>query len=724
MASLAYMTGEYPRATDTFIQREIAALRELGYSIQTFAARKPKPEQILDRTGRLERGATRYLLPLHSFRTILAQYYLSWRHPNRNRRASILAIKTCPLSFTGIFKQQAYLVEAARLAWEMKKLNIRHLHNHFSDSSCTVAMLASVLGGFTYSFTVHGPADFVKPTYWRMAEKVRRASFVICISEYARQCVLEIAGPEAANKLHVVHCGVDSIPSTPSPGIPGEGWGEGLQNNRLLFIGRLTEAKGLPILLRALALIRQTKPAQLKIIGDGPDRPALEKLSAELNLSDAVEFLGYQPQSRVREILNETDVFVMTSRAEGVPVVLMEAMAAGLPVVAPRIAGIPELVDDGQNGFLTPVDDPNATAEAVLTLLADPKLREQFGKEGKKKVEEQFNVQIEAKKLADLFTAAGIPTSQSLVPSPQSYVLVSPCRDEAKHLRRTMDSVLAQSVLPKKWIIVDDGSSDGTSAMLTEYAAEHPFIQIVSRPNRGFRELGRGVIDTFYDGYNTIKSTDFDYLAKLDLDIELPPLYFEILMRKMNDQPRLGTCSGKPHYVHPVSGKIVHEPCGDEQSVGMVKFYRRTCFEQIGGFVHELMWDGIDGHRCRMLGWIAASYDQPELRFEHMRPMGSSDKSWWTGRKRHGEGQYFMGTSLAYILASGIYRIFQPPVLVGSIAMVWGYVQNMAKRHSRYGDAEFRRFLQRYQWDCLVKGKAKATQRINAQQTEIWRFST
>jgi hypothetical protein len=126
------------------------------------------------------------------------------------------------------------------------------------------------------------------------------------------------------------------------------------------------------------------------------------------------------------------------------------------------------------------------------------------------------------------------------------------------------------------------------------------------------------------------------------------------------------------------------------------------------------MWDGIDGHRCRMLGWIAASYDEPELRFEHLRPMGSSDKSWWTGRKRHGEGQYFMGTSLAYILASGIYRIFQPPAVLGSIAMVWGYVQSMFKRRSRYGDAEFRRFLRKYQWDCLVKGKAKATQRINS----------
>ena len=114
-------------------------------------------------------------------------------------------------------------------------------------------------------------------------------------------------------------------------------------------------------------------------------------------------------------------------------------------------------------------------------------------------------------------------------------------------------------------------------------------------------------------------------------------------MDKMEADPRLGTCSGKPYML--LNGKLVSEKCGDENSVGMTKFYRVECFEQIGGFVRQVMWDGIDGHRCRMLGWIAASYDEPDLRFIHLRPMGSSHKGIFTGRIRHGFGQYFMGTS-------------------------------------------------------------------------------
>jgi glycosyltransferase involved in cell wall biosynthesis len=710
MISLAYMTGEYPRATDTFIQREIAALRERGYSIQTFAARRPAAEQILDRAARLELGATHYLFPFNFVYMKLVHWALLLAHPRRYLTAMGLAIKTRPPGVVGAFRQMVYFCEAGLLAWEMRQRKIPHLHNHFSDSSCTVTMLAAAMGGFTFSFTVHGPADFVSPTFWRLDEKVRGAAFVNCISNYARDRVLELTGPDAKSKLHVIHCGVN-----PSEFEPATSHGD-----RLLFVGRLAEAKGLPTHLRALSQVRQSRPATLQIVGDGPERAALEKLSAELGLQDCVEFLGYRPPSDVRAILHDTDVFVMTSLAEGVPVVLMEAMAAGVAVVAPRIAGIPELVDDQQNGLLTPPGDADATAKAILKLLADAELRRRFGKAGRSKVEDQFNIRREAEKISAILKSHGISPSQSSVLSPQSCFLVSPCRNEADYLRRSMDSVLAQTVLPSLWVIVDDGSTDQTPAILAEYAAKYPFIKIVPRPDRGFRELGRGVIDAFYDGYNAVNAAEFEFFAKLDLDLELPPRYFEILLQKMASEPRLGTCSGKPHYVHPRTEKIVRETCGDEQSVGMVKFYRTTCFQQIGGFVHALMWDGIDGHRCRMLGWIAASFDEPELRFEHMRPMGSSDKSLWTGRKRHGEGQYFMGTGLAYILASCAYRLCQTPILLGSLAMIWGYLCSMFKHRGRYGDAEFREFLRGYQWDCLVKGKSRATEQINAQQAAAW----
>ena len=155
---------------------------------------------------------------------------------------------------------------------------------------------------------------------------------------------------------------------------------------------------------------------------------------------------------------------------------------------------------------------------------------------------------------------------------------------------------------------------------------------------------GGGVIDAFYAGYDTINPDDFDYVCKLDLDLDIPPRYFEALMKRMEADPRIGTCSGKPYMQ--LDGKLVSEKCGDENSVGMIKFYRTDCFKQIGGFVRMLMWDGIDCHRCRMLGWIAVSWDDPEIRFVHLRPMGTSHKNWWTGRVRHGVGQYYMGTGL------------------------------------------------------------------------------
>jgi glycosyltransferase involved in cell wall biosynthesis len=302
----------------------------------------------------------------------------------------------------------------------------------------------------------------------------------------------------------------------------------------------------------------------------------------------------------------------------------------------------------------------------------------------------------------------------------QRYCLITPCRDEAKYARRTLDSVTAQSILPALWIIVDDGSSDDTPMILAEYAAKFPFIRVLRLDDRGFRKLGGGVIDAFYHGYETIKPGDFNFVCKLDLDLDLPPKYFQTLMERMDRQPRIGTASGKPFYIESPSGRRVMETCGDENSVGMVKFYRTTCFEQIGGFVRELMWDGIDCHRCRMLGWIAVSWNDPNLNFEHLRPMGTSHKNWWTGRVRHGVGQYFMGTGVTYMLASAVYRLGHPPVILGSIANLWGYFKSMLAQNPRYGDADFRRFLRQYQWACLLHGKAEATEQINAKQAAQW----
>jgi glycosyltransferase involved in cell wall biosynthesis len=288
-------------------------------------------------------------------------------------------------------------------------------------------------------------------------------------------------------------------------------------------------------------------------------------------------------------------------------------------------------------------------------------------------------------------------------------------------MRRMLESVAAQSVQPTLWIVVDDGSSDDTPSILEEYARRLPYLRVVRTRDRGRRQVGPGVIEAFYAGLDTVRLEDYDYVCKLDMDLDLPVRYFELLMQRMESDPRLGTTSGKPWFVHPKSGALVPEICGDEMSAGMTKFYRVACFKEIGGFVRQVMWDGIDCHRARMLGWIAESVDLEPIRFIHLRPMGTSQKGIWTGRVRHGFGQYFMGTSPLYYLVVVIYRLPSYPMLIGSIAMLWGYVKSWLKRLPRYDDVEFRRFLRSYQYTCLRMGKRAATARVETERADVWR---
>jgi glycosyltransferase involved in cell wall biosynthesis len=297
----------------------------------------------------------------------------------------------------------------------------------------------------------------------------------------------------------------------------------------------------------------------------------------------------------------------------------------------------------------------------------------------------------------------------------RKYVLISPCRDEAEYMRQTLDSVINQSIRPAKWVIVDDGSTDSTPQILAEYRAKYDWIEIVTRSDRGRRLIGPGVVDAFYAGYKTINPDEYHFLCKLDLDLRLPPRYFEILMQRMAADPHIATCSGKAYIYE--NGQLVNERHGDDMSLGMTKFYRVSCFKAIGGFVREVMWDGIDCHRCRMNGWIACSWDEPELRFIHLRPMGSSQESIYTGRMRHGYGQYFMGTGFPYMAVSAASRLNQKPYVLGSLAMLWGWVKSALQRKPRYEDAAFRKFLHRYQWRVLSVGKRRATEELYSRQT-------
>ena len=285
-------------------------------------------------------------------------------------------------------------------------------------------------------------------------------------------------------------------------------------------------------------------------------------------------------------------------------------------------------------------------------------------------------------------------------------------------MRRTLDSVVAQSLQPTLWVIVDDGSTDETPQILADYAAKHDWIRIVQKPDRGHRAVGPGVVEAFYVGYQSIDPADFTYSCKLDLDLDLPPRYFETLIERMEADPRIGTSSGKPYIRQ--NGTLVSERRGDEMSVGMTKFYRRTCFEDIGGYVHEVMWDAIDCHKARQRGWKAVSWDHPDLNFEHLRPMGSSQTSIWTGKRRHGFGQYFMGSDLFFYAATCVFRMAEKPYVLGGLAMMQGYLAAWTRGDRQLDDPELRAFIRAYQRQALFKGKSRAVAEIEAERAALF----
>ena len=392
---IAYLTGEYPRATDTFIQREVAALRDQGLEVETCSIRRTGAEHHVGEEQIREAANTFHVLeaakrPLHLIST---HFKALIRHPARYFKTLSLALKTSPGGIKPTLFQLIYFAEAAVLAHRLDATGAQHLHNHIAKSSCTVAMLASELSGIPYSFTLHGPDIFFEPIHWRLDEKIKRASFVACISEFCRSQAMGFSGAEHWSKLHIIHCGVDPARYAPSPRKRGA---------QLLFVGRLAAVKGLPVLFDALETIDHAD-LSLAIVGDGPDRAALEEQAK--TLPQNIDFMGYRSQSEVASLLGETDLLVLPSFAEGVPVVLMEAMAAQVPVLATRIAGIPELVEDGISGHLVPPGDADALATALTTILQNPEKAAQMGRAGRTKVLAEFSSQSEAARLAHLFNA-------------------------------------------------------------------------------------------------------------------------------------------------------------------------------------------------------------------------------------------------------------------------------------------------------------------------------
>jgi glycosyltransferase involved in cell wall biosynthesis len=301
----------------------------------------------------------------------------------------------------GLLIHAAYLAEASLLLRWCRSERADWIHAHFGTNATTVAMLCRRLGGPPFSFTVHGPEEFDQPRALALPEKMREAAFTIAISEYGRSQLMRWADPQIWPRLHVVRCGIDVTRAAkclaPIP-----------DTDRLVCVARLSEQKGLFVLLDALKeLSRGGVRFDLRIVGDGPLREPIEERLAELGLTESVELLGWQDGSTVNEELRNARGFVLPSFAEGLPVVLMEALGLGRPVVTTFVAGIPELVEDRRNGWLVPAGSAPDLARALRALLeAAPKDLEAMGRRGARRVAEQHDALLSAERLGRLIHGA------------------------------------------------------------------------------------------------------------------------------------------------------------------------------------------------------------------------------------------------------------------------------------------------------------------------------
>lgn len=276
--------------------------------------------------------------------------------------------------------------------------------------------------------------------------------------------------------------------------------------------------------------------------------------------------------------------------------------------------------------------------------------------------------------------------------------LVSPCRNEAETLPRTIACVEVQTHRPVQWVIVDDGSSDETGAIAAEAAARLPFVKVLRLPDRGFRKVGGGVVEAFDAGRAEL-DVPYDFVAKLDGDLEFEPEYLERALDYFARDEKLAAISGK--VFRRENGDFVEEFMIDDMVAGQFKLYRRDALDAIGGFVREVMWDGIDMHQCRRLGLRTKSVLDPHLRIVHLRMMGASDRSVYRGRLRWGGGQWFMGSSFAYVFASGVFRFREKPYVIGGLLIIAGYLWAALRGRPRYEEPGFRESLRTWQRERL-----------------------
>lgn len=398
---IAYFTSAYPRATDTFIQREVLHLRHQGHDVLTYALRKPGMDHNVSSLVKSERDNTHYLLPANPLALIGLNIRWLFTQPGKYFNALNLALRTSRAGLKGWLFQLFYFQEALLLAQSLLINKISHLHNHFGDSSGTVSMLAGKLSDIPYSVTIHGPHIFFEPQEWALREKVKHSAFIVCISHYCKSQVMLFSDQADWHKLKIVHCGVDISEYVFAPKAnPGED-----KPVNMLYVGRLAGEKGVPILLQSLVELKnQGLQFHLTLYGDGADRKLLEQLVSSHGLNVYVTFAGFADQQTIRNALTNSDLFILPSFAEGVPVSLMESMAIGVPVIGTYVGGVVELITPEYSGLVVSPSDIDGLSTAIKKYINDAEFRSRVSQNARKKIEQDFNLQVELTKLETLFT--------------------------------------------------------------------------------------------------------------------------------------------------------------------------------------------------------------------------------------------------------------------------------------------------------------------------------
>lgn len=396
---IAYLTNQYPHVRHTFIRREVVALEAHGVEVVRVSVRDSGHDAV-DPADRGEYQKTRSLLSAGKIVLLKALVSHAVLRPLKFARALSLAFRFGRRSDRGVFRHFVYLAEACLLRTWLQAANVRHLHVHFATNPAAVALMCRRLGGPPYSITVHGPEEWDRPEALSLKEKYEGAAFVVAVSDFGRCQVYRWTSLDYWPNVHVVRCGVDGtfLKMQPEP-VPDTG--------KLVLVAGLVEQKGHLALIQSLAEVRDAGMAfQMVFVGDGPLRPVLEAEVRRLGISDRVTFAGWQSNAQVREHLRTARALVMPSFAENLPVAMMEALATGRPVVGTYIAGVPELVENGVNGWLVPAGNVRATAEAILRVLRTPCAElTRMGQEGAKRVRVGHDAATEAARLNDLFEA-------------------------------------------------------------------------------------------------------------------------------------------------------------------------------------------------------------------------------------------------------------------------------------------------------------------------------